>query len=71
MMNTPENARPKTTIWMRGPDGETLVKTEAGSPYGETVNITVPGFGRAELTAKTFRGFGGNQTLIEARYTLK
>jgi len=53
MMNSLENAGPKTTIWRRGPNGETLVKTEAGLPYGDILNITVPGFGRAELTAWT------------------
>jgi len=71
MMNSPENAGPETTFWRRGPNGEMLVETEAGLPCGDILNITVPGFGRAELTVRTFQGFGGSRTLIEARYTLK
>ena len=62
---------PKTTIWKRGVDGLTLVKTFPGLPFGDRERIFVENFGEVLRSSVTKHGSGENETVEEVAYTLQ
>jgi len=62
---------PKTTIWKRGIDGLTLVKTFTGLPFGDKERIYVENLGEALRSGVTKSGSDENETVVQVQYTLK
>lgn len=61
----------KTTVWRRGPDGLTLVRTFDGLPYGTATNVVIPGLGEAHRSGIQTSGSGKGEAITEVQFTLK
>ena len=59
-----------TKIWRSGPEGNVLVATFAGLPYGTEPQVSIPNLGHATRTGLQKSGSAEGERVVAVDYTL-